>query len=285
MGLIDLILNLAGVLLWLGWRSFRLDPLGRTTPATLIGTLRRAEPRRLQGWQFLVGLSLLLVLRSLLYRHVAFTVDWTPKLDLFFVVLAFPAAAFPAVLVYSVLSFIRILLVCCFWGLALLVLNRGLAESDPLQRMLRQQFGFVARWPRWVQVLLPLAGVTLLWMALHPLLVYLGISSPGRSVARLAEQGLLLGLALFLTLQYLLPLFLLLSLVASYVYLGANPLWDFVSATAANLLRPMRGWPLRLARFDFSPMVGVLLLLLLLHWLPNFILARLAENHVALWPQ
>ena len=39
MGLIDFILNLAGVLLWLGWRSIRFDPLGRSTPATLVGTL------------------------------------------------------------------------------------------------------------------------------------------------------------------------------------------------------------------------------------------------------
>ncbi len=46
MALIDFILNLAGLLLWLNWRSVRLDPLGKRTPATLIGTLRRAEPQR-----------------------------------------------------------------------------------------------------------------------------------------------------------------------------------------------------------------------------------------------
>ena len=62
MGLIDFILNLAGVLLWLSWRSMGMDPLTRTTPATLVGTLRRAEPRRLKGWQFPVGLAALLLL-------------------------------------------------------------------------------------------------------------------------------------------------------------------------------------------------------------------------------
>jgi hypothetical protein len=35
MALIDLILNLAGLLLWLNWRSVRFDPLGKRTPATL----------------------------------------------------------------------------------------------------------------------------------------------------------------------------------------------------------------------------------------------------------
>ena len=90
MGLIDFILNLAGVLLWLSWRSIGMDPLVRTTPATLVGTLRRAEPRRLKGWQFLVGLAALLLLRAVLYRQIGPAADWTPKLDLFFVVLAFP---------------------------------------------------------------------------------------------------------------------------------------------------------------------------------------------------
>jgi uncharacterized protein YggT (Ycf19 family) len=285
MGLIDFILNLAGVLLWLSWRSIRFDPLVKTTPATLIGTLRRAEPRRLKGWQFLVGLALLLVLRALLYRQIGSAVDWTPKLDLFFVVLAFPSDALPAALLYSLLSFLRVLVVCYFWGLVLVIVNRSLADSDPLQRMLRLQFGSVARWPRLVQALLPLVGTTGLWMALHPLLVRLGITGSIRSVSHLAEQGLLIGFAMCLTLQYLLPVFLLLHLIASHIYLGANPMWDFIGATAANLLAPLRRLPLRLPRFDFAPLAAVLLILFLLHWLPQFVLARLADSGVALWPQ
>ena len=139
---------------------------------------------------------------------------------------------------------------------------------------------------RWLlQLLLPLLLVTGLWIALHPLLVQLEITSRVRSNAHLVEQGLLIGIALYLTLQYLLPVFLLLHLVASYVYLGSNPLWDFVGATARNLLAPLRWLPLRIARFDFAPLVGVLLILFLLHWLPNLILGELAENNVSLWPQ
>jgi uncharacterized protein YggT (Ycf19 family) len=285
MGLIDFILNLAGVLLWLSWRSMGMDPLTKTTPATLVGTLRRAGTRRLKGWQFLVGLAALLLLRALLYRHMGPAADWTPKLDLFFVVLAFPGNLFRSALLYSVLSFTRILIVCYFWGLALVIINRGTAESDPLQKMLRLHFGPVARWPRLLQALLPLVVVTGLWMALHPLLTQLGIIGHVLSLAHLAEQGLLIGVALYFTLQYLLPVFLLLHLVTSYVYLGNNPVWDFIGTTARNLLVPLRWLPLRIAKLDFAPLAGVLLILLLLHWLPNLILGRMAENNVSPWPR
>jgi uncharacterized protein YggT (Ycf19 family) len=77
----------------------------------------------------------------------------------------------------------------------------------------------------------------------------------------------------------------LLHLIASYVYLGTSPMWDFVGVTASNLLAPLRWLPLRLARFDFAPLAGVILILLFLHWLPNLILGRMAENNVSPWPQ
>jgi uncharacterized protein YggT (Ycf19 family) len=100
----------------------------------------------------------------------------------------------------------------------------------------------------------------------------------------LAEQGILIASALWLSLQYLLPVFLLLHLVVSYVYLGSNTLFEFIGATARNLLAPLRWLPLRIARFDFSPLVGVVLIFALLHWLPKFILAELARQRVSLWP-
>lgn len=287
MGLIDFILNLAGVLLWLSWRSIRFDPLVKTRPATLVGTLRRAEPRRPKGWQLLAGLAALLVLRALLYQQIGPEADWTPRLDLYFVVLAFHLRSdvFLPAMVFSVLSFARILIVCYFWLLALTMINRHSAEPDPLQRILRLHLGPVARWPWLLQLLLPLVLITGLWTALHPLLVHLEITSRVRFNAHLMEQGLLIGVALCFSLQYLLPVFPFLHLVASYVYLGPSPLWEFVGATARNLLAPLRWLPLRLARFDFTPLVGVVLLFALLHWLPNLILGKLVENKVNLWPQ
>jgi len=285
MGLIDSILNLAGVLLWLGWRSIRLDPLVKATPATLIGTLRRAEPPRLKGWQLLAALAALLVLRGLLYQQIGPEAEWTPKLNLFLVVLAFRGNLFLPALLFSVLSFLRLLIVCYFWLLALAFINGRTASSDPLLRLVRLHLGPVARWPRLLQACLPLLMVAGLWGALHPLLVQLEIAGRVRSVAHLAGQGFLVGATLYLSLQYLLPLILLLHLIANYVYLGANPLWEFVHTTARNILAPLDRLPLRIARFDFAPLVGVMLLLLLLHWVPSVIVGRMAQTNVSLWPQ
>ena len=67
MSSINFILDLAALLLLLSWGSIRFDPLNRAVPATLVGTVRRAEPRRLKRWHFLAGLGLLLLLRAVFY--------------------------------------------------------------------------------------------------------------------------------------------------------------------------------------------------------------------------
>jgi len=284
MGLIDFILNLAGVLVWLSWRSLRFDPLVKTMPATLVGTLRRAEPRRLNGWQLLAGLAALLVLRGLLYRQIGPEAEWRPGLNLYFFVPRFHSDRLLPVMLYSLLSFARMLVVWYFWLLALAIINRRNAEPDPVQKMIRLHLGPVPRWPLTVQLLLPLLLVTALWIALHPLLVQLEITGRVLSVVHLAEQGVLIGGSLVFSLQYVLPVFLLLHLVASHVYLGSNAFWDFNGATARNLLAPLQRLPLRIARFDFAPFAGVILIFALLHSLPELILSELARHNLSPWP-
>ena len=284
MGLIDFILNLAGVLVWLSWRSLRFDPLVKTTPATLVGTLRRAEPWRSKGWQYLAGLAALLVLRALLYRQIGPEAEWRPGLNLCYFVPRFHSDRLLPVMLFSVLSFARMLIICYFWLLALAIINRHNPEPDPIQKMVRLHLGPVPHWPLILQLLLPLLLVTGLWIALYPLLVQLGITSRVQSIAHLAEQGVLIASSLMITLQYLLPVFLLLHLVASYVYLGSNALWEFIGATASNMLAPLRRLPLRVARFDFSPLVCVILIFALLHLLPKFILGEMAKHNVSPWP-
>jgi len=285
MGLIDFILNLAGVLLWLSWRSVRFDPLVKSTPATLVGTLRRAEPQRLKGWQVLVGLGALLILRALLYRQIGPAADWTPKLNLYFVVLAFRSDLFFPGMLFSMLSFARILIVCYFWLLVLAMINRRNAEPDPLLKMLRLHLGPVARWPALMQALLPFVLTTGLWIVLHPSLVHWEITSRVPSNAHLVEQGLLIGTALYISLQYVLPGFLFLHLIATYGYLGASPLLDFVGATARSLLAPLPRWPLRIGRLDLAPLAAVILIFALLHWVPHLILGKLSQHNVNPWPQ
>ncbi len=285
MALFDFILNLAGLLLWLGWCSRHLDPLVKSTPATIIGTVKRAEPAAKRGWQLLLVLALLLVLRALFYRQVGSALGWTPKLDLGFVVLAFRSDLFAPVFLYSSLSFVRVLMIYYFWLLTLVLINRGVTEPDPLQRLLRLHLGWVRSWPWPVLLLLPVVGVAALWTALHPLLQRVGVLTPPQSALHMLQQSLLLTLALGLSLKFLLPVFLLLDLVASYVYLGVSPLWDFISSTSRNLLKPLRAVPLRLAKVDLAPILATVLVLILLHWMPNLIQSELGKRNVAVWPQ
>jgi len=51
------------------------------------------------------------------------------------------------------------------------------------------------------------------------------------------------------------------------------------------LLKPLRGMPLRVARLDLAPIIGVILVLLALQWLPNFIVGKMAEWKMSPWPQ
>src|ERR1017187_4884790 len=107
MGYIDFILNLAGLLLWLNWRANRFDPLVKRMPATLMGTLRPAAPKRLRRWHLLVLLAALLVARALLYRWVgaAFPQVWVGHLDLGVTVPPFRSDQLVRMLVFSFLSF------------------------------------------------------------------------------------------------------------------------------------------------------------------------------------
>jgi uncharacterized protein YggT (Ycf19 family) len=292
MPLIDFILNLAGLLLWLNWRALHFEPLARSSAATLAGTLKPAAPRRLRPWHFLAGLAALLLLRAPLYWQLGAAADWTPRLNLVSVVLAFRCDPLvlrtdvlgPALL-YSGLSFVRVLVIFYFWLLALALINRRVGDTHPLLQLLRLHLGRVGRWPWLVQLCLPLLAVAGLWAALHLLLVYFNVTAKVQSLAHLLAQGLLVGGGIYLSLKYLLPLCLLLHLVSSYVYLGRNPLWDFVSLTSQNVLAPLRWLPLRYATVDFAPLAGAVLIFLFLHVLPVHGLPWLEQQcHLKLWP-
>jgi uncharacterized protein YggT (Ycf19 family) len=288
MSLIDLILNLAGLLLWFNWRSLRFDPLVRTSVSSLAGTLRRAEPQRLKRWQLLAGLAALLLLRTLFYWQIGSAANWVPKLNLEFVVLAFRTDQLHVnqVLLYSFLSFGCALVVFYFWMLALAVINRGAGETDPILKMLRLHLGRAARWPWPVQVLLPLLLGAGLWMALHPLLVRAGVLGRAGSTIHLIEQSLLVGVGIYSSLKHLIPLFLLLYLLSSYVYFGNSSFWDFVGTTGRNLVAPIRWLPLRFARYDLVPAFALAVFVPLFYWpVPAWVQHQLASHGVILWPQ
>jgi uncharacterized protein YggT (Ycf19 family) len=261
MALIDLILNLAGLLLWLNWRSVRFDPLGRRTPATLIGTLRRAEPRRLRRWHLLAALGGLLLLRAVLYWQIGAGVGWAAgKLNLGIIELSFRSDSFGRILLFSIFSFGLTLGVLYLWLLLLSILAGP--ERLPFHRLVRMPLGGMDRWARGVKFLLPLMVTATFWWLASWLLAWLQVIPPLVSPAHRIEESLVIGLGSYLAWKYLIGVLLVLHLLNSYIYFGKHPFWAYVNAEAQTLLSPLRLVPLQAGKADFAPVVGIMLVFL-----------------------
>ena len=285
MSSVDFILNIVGLLLWFNWRGARFDPINRTTPATLTGTLRRAEPRRFKLWLLPLALIVLLAIRALFYCQLGPAVAWTPALDLGAISLSFRSDRQNLMFLFSALSFLRVLIIFYFWLIFLVVINRNADALDPLLRLLRLHLGLVGRWPWPLQLIILPFVVALAWAALHSALANLSVINPVRSYNHLVVQGLVLGGALLLSLKYIIPLLLFLYLIGSYVYFGRNPLWEFIHLCARSFLAPISRWPLQVGKVDFAPLVGIVLGLLRLHAVPNYIGVFLDRHDRTIWPQ
>lgn len=267
MQIIDFILNLAGLLLWVSWRSLRFDPLRKRTPATLIGTLRRAEPQRSHWWQLPAVLGGMLFLRAVLYWQIgsAFKPVWSGKLDLGVLVLSIPIhddwAGLGRACLFSLFSFGLALGVFYLWLLLLSILAGP--EPPPFHRLVRIQLGSLDRWPRWSKWLLPLFVTATIWWLASWLLAPLQVIPPLVSPAQRIEEALVIGLGSYLTWKYPIGVLLTLHLLNSYIYFGRHPLWAYVDAEAQTLLSPLRALPLRVGKADFAPVVGIALVFLL----------------------
>ena len=99
-----------------------------------------------------------------------------------------------------------------------------------------------------------------LWCGLNPVLAYLNIA-PRAPMANLAGQGALLGVVFYLHLQYPLAAILALHLVDSYVYLGENSFWNWITQTSGRLVTPLRWLPLVIWKIDLAPPLGIALLI------------------------
>ena len=260
MGLIDFILNLAGLLLWLNWRAAKADPLGKSKPATLIGTLRRAEPANASRWHLAAVLGGLLLLRALFYWQIGSALKpvWAGTLDLGVIAPSFVSSSFWRILLFSIFSFARMFGIFYLWLVLLSILDGPM----PTHRLVKMQLGKVDGWPRWIKFLLPLAVIALVWGLaswpfawLHP--------RPAMSEVHRIEESLVIALGSYLVWKFLIAALLALHLLNSYIYFGKNPFWNYVNATAKQLLRPLEKIPLRAGRADFAPVVGIALVFLL----------------------
>lgn len=269
MGLIDFILNLAGLLLWLNWRAAKADPVGKSKPATLIGTLRRADPGGTGRWQLPAILGGLLLLRALFYWQIGSAANWPGKLDLGVTAVFFHSSSFAQMLLFSVFSFARLFAVFYLWLLLLSILGGPM----PTHRLVKIQLGKIDGWPSAAKCLLPLVVIALVWgMASWPF-VWLH-PKPSMPVARRIAEAVIIALSGYLVWKFLIAALLALHLLNSYVYFGKQPFWNYVNATAKQLLRPLEKIPLRVGKVDFAPVVGIALVFLLAG-LAGYVLTKL----------
>ncbi len=271
MGYVDFILNLAGLLLWLNWRAAKADPLGKRRPATLIGTLRRAEPGGLGRWQLPAILAGLLVLRAVLYWQIGPAAGWNGKLDLGVIVPFFRSKLFGQMLLFSVFSFARMLGILYLWLLLLSILS----GPDPVQQFVRIPLGRIDNWPRWIKFLLPLAVTALVWGLASWPFAWLH-ARPAMPLAHRVEEALVVGLNAYLQWKFVIGALLALHLLNSYIYFGRHPFWNYVDVTAQILLKPLKKIPLRVEKADFAPIAGIALV---------FLLAFLLQNGIQLFPR
>jgi uncharacterized protein YggT (Ycf19 family) len=272
MGIVDFILNLAGLLLWLNWRAIKADPLGARKPATLLGALRRAGPQRFRRWHLLAAIGGLIFLRAIFYQQIGSAARWTGNLDLGVIVLSFRSEWFGNMLLFSTLSFGLALGVFYLWLLFLSLVAPRNSGSEPIRLLLRTQLGTIDRWSFRIKILLPLVVTGLLWWILSWLFVWLQIIPRPVSVAHRLEESLVIGLNSYLAWKFVVAALLLLQLLNTYIYFGAHPFWSYIGGTARILLKPLSKLPLRAGKVDFAPLVGIAIV---------FLIAELAERGLA----
>jgi hypothetical protein len=262
MGLIDLILNVAALLLWLNWRALGLP----AAPAamTLASTLKPTEKRRGRSWSVLAALPALLLIRAFFYWQIGPEANWTPQLQLGAIVLSFRGDVFGHVLLFSGLSFLAALGVFYFWLCLLAAVNGGVSDQDPCQRLVRQHLGWLGRVHPAAQLAAPFAAAGLLWMATAHLFANLGMMPAPGSLNHLAQQAVVHSASLLLAAKYPLAGVMVLYLLNTYLYLGLAPFWNFVNLTGGNLLRPL-AW-CRVGKLDLSPLLGLAAVLALAEW-------------------
>ena len=136
------------------------DPLGKRTPATLIGTLRRAEPANARRWHLPAVLGGLLFLRALFYWQIGSASRSGRETGSGVIALSFPqrflrpdAAVFHFQFWADAGDLLSVAAAAVHFGRA------GCRSTGWCECSLGQIDG----WPRWIKFLLPFAVVALLW--------------------------------------------------------------------------------------------------------------------------
>jgi uncharacterized protein YggT (Ycf19 family) len=273
MGIVDFILNLVALLLWFNWRTARFDPLSGSTPATLAGTLRRASAPTLKSWLLPLSIPLLLLLRALFYWQIGGALGWTGRIDIGVIAIPFwcdsSVAGLGRMLLFSFLSFAVMLVVFNLWLLLLSILKSANTNGDSFRQLLRAHLGLLETWPWWLKTLLPLLVLTPAWWLASWPLTATGVLPDPVTVWRRLVQSALVGTGSYLCWKFFIAGLLALYFVSNYIFFGRHPFWQHLNEIGRQLLRPLRWIPLRISRLDFSPILGIVLVLFIAHALEH----------------
>lgn len=266
MALIDLILNLAAILLWLKWRDQSQELAA--PKISLVLTLKKTERRFPRIW-YLVGLIALLLVRAVFYWELGSALHWTPRIWFGVIPLPFRSDFFGRILLYSFLSFGASLVFLYLMLLLLSVLNTNKAATDSIQNLARLQLGKLEKLPTVLKLLLPWFAMIVCWCLLNKPLVSIGILPSQKAAVHVLAQGAVAGLGIYLTWKYLIVGVLLLHVLGSYIYFGSGPFWSFIDNTAKHLLKFLDRIPLRLGKIDLAPVVAIALVMLVATYAPR----------------
>ena len=266
MDLLDFILNLAGLLLWFGWRQTRARLVVPNAGISLLSTLRRTDAGE-HRTHLLPLLAGLLVVRWLVYWQVGQSVDWVARLRFGLLPVPFRSGYWDFMLLYSVGSFLHAVAVAYLW-LVLLSILHPRAVDTPQNRFVREQLGVLDALPWALRLLLPGVAVGAAWMLAGPVFEWMNLIPEAKSLGHRGQQALVNGLALYLELRWLIVGLLAVGLLNSYVYLGRATVWAYVQTTSQTLLLPLR-WVLelpgallgRISKSDWAVLTGQFLAL------------------------
>jgi len=273
MGFINFILNIAALLLWLGWCDKRRDTLTGNPTIALARTLRPLGKAHSSRWKYLGCLVALLLLRPLFYNWIGPVVKWTPHLSLGVIAPSFLSDHYSTMALFSGLSFLLALANFYILLIFFSAVNHSFTEPSPFQKLVQSHLGWVIRLPIVLRLVVPLIIITIVWIGMSPLLAGWGIIPPAPVLGIRFRQGLLVGAGAYLFLQHVLAFVLLVHFLNSYLYIGEHAALRFTAQTAQRVLRFVSWLPLRVGRMDFAPVFMIVLVYLLAtileNWLPR----------------
>lgn len=259
---IDLILNIAALLLWFHWRALHQHSQGKIVSISILSNLQRPAARRIKHWGVLSALLLLLLVRALFFWHIGSKTNWSPRLNLGAISLYFPTTTFSVSLGYSLGHFIYLACIAYGWLLLISWLAGGRHPiQGPLTSMVRAQLGRLDHLPGYLKVILTGLVSAAVWTASFPVWRGLGNIPPIHSVAEFLEKAVLIGAGIYLTWKILIAAFLILYFLNQYAYLGNQMVWVEINELGKRLLYPLRN--LQFGKLDPTPLLGIALVMLL----------------------